>query len=486
MPVSSAAPAPHASARRWTVLAVVSLAQLMVVLDGSVVNIALPDAQADLGTSDVARQWIVTAYGLAFGGLLLVGGRFSDRFGRRRMFLVGLIGFAVASGLGGLAADTTMLIVARALQGVFAALLAPAVLSVLTLTFPGGRDRATAFGVFSAVAAGGGAVGLLLGGMLTEWVSWRWTLLVNVVIAIPVAVAARAVVPRHEVGEDKPRIDLVGAVLATGGLVALVYGFTSAELDGWTAPLTLGLFAAAVLLMVAFVVLESRVRHPLLPLRVVADRNRGGAYLATGLAIMAMFGQFLLLTYYFQLVLGYTPIQAGLAFIPLTGSLVVGSTQIGARLVTRVAPRYVMAAGYLVAALGFATFLLLGTDSSYWAVLPGSMMLGLGTGTAGVAATSLGTSAVAAEDAGVASAMLNTSQQLGGAIGTALLATVAASVTAGSTVGDPLEATMQGYLVAFGVAAGLMVGAAALAMVLVDARPERHTMDAEPSATLAH
>lgn len=465
-----------AASGRWATLAVVSAAQLMIVLDGSVVNIALPDAQVELNMSNVSRQWVVTAYGLAFGGLLLAGGRISDRWGHKRAFVVGLIGFAIASALGGLAAGTGMLIVARALQGVFAALLAPSVLSLLTLTFLHGRDRATAFGVFSAVAAGGGAVGLLLGGLLTEWANWRWTLLVNVIIAVAV-LAAVPLLPRDAADDRQGRIDMPGALLATLGTVALVYGFTSAELSGWTAGSTLLLFASAAALIAGFVVLQSRVRFPLLPLRVVTDRNRAGAYLATGFAIMAMFGQFLLLTYYFQLTLGYSPIRAGLAFIPLTVCLVIGSTQIGARLVTRVRPRYVMSAGYLIAALGFVLLTFLTTESSYWHVLPGTMLLGLGTGAAGVAATALGTFGVDARDAGIAAAMVNTSQQLGGAIGTALLSTVAASVTAGLTVGATAtaDATMQGYLVAFRVAAILMVLAAALALLLVNARPERHS-----------
>lgn len=456
---------------RWAVLAVVSAAQLMVVLDGSVVNIALPAAQADLGMSDVARQWIVTAYGLAFGGLLLAGGRISDRWGQRRAFLLGLIGFAVASALGGLAVNTGMLIAARALQGVFAALLAPSVLSTLSLTFPSGRDRATAFGVFASVAAGGGAIGLLLGGILTEWVNWRWTLLVNDVIAIVVLIAALTVLPRDGRTEKGSRIDIPGAVLVTLGVAALVYGFTNAELTGWTSLPTLGLFTAAIVLLVSFVVLEARVRNPLLPLRVVTDRTRGGAYLAVGFSIAAMFGQFLLMTYYFQLIEGYSPIQAGLAFLPLTLCLVMGSTQIGARLSGRISPRMMMFTGYAIAAIGFAVLGTLTLDSSYWHVLPGTILLGLGTGMAGVAANALGTSGVERHDAGVASAMVNTSQQLGGAIGTALLATIAASVTATAAgAGGATDAdTMQGYIVAFWVAAGIMAAAAVVSAVLVRA-----------------
>jgi EmrB/QacA subfamily drug resistance transporter len=461
--------------RRWFVLAVVAAAQLMIVLDGSVVNIALPAAQADLGMSDVSRQWVVTAYGLAFGGLLLLGGRLSDLMGRRRALLVGLIGFAAASGAGGLATDTAMLIAARAAQGAFAALLAPSVLALLTLAFPGGRDRATAFGVFSAVAIAGGALGLLLGGVLTEWVSWRWTLLINVVIAAGVALAALPVIPRTSSADRRDRIDVPGALLATLGSVSLVYGFTNAETHGWLAGQTLGLFVAAVILLGAFVALESRVANPLLPLRVVVDRNRGGAYLAVGLAIMAMFGQFLILTYYFQLTLGYTPIQTGLAFLPLTLSLALGSTIVGRRLVPVFPARWVMLSGYLVSAAGFIGLTFLSVNSSFWQVLPGSVLVGLGAGTAGLAANSLSTYGVDPRDAGAASAMLNTSQQIGGAIGTAMLSTVAASVSAGAVASGTVvaaAATMRGYVIAFAIAAGLMVAAAVVSVLFVTAGPD--------------
>lgn len=457
-----AIPVPGRRDHRWLLLAVVATAQLMLVLDGSVVNIALPAAQADLGMSDISRQWVVTAYGLTFGGLLLLGGRLSDLMGRRRAFLAGLIGFAAASAAGGLAVDATMLIAARAAQGGCAALLAPSVLALLTLTFPGGRDRASAFGVFSAVAIAGGAVGLLLGGVLTQWVSWRWTLLINVLIAAGVAIAALPVNPRTA-GAHQHRIDVPGAVLATLGCVSLVYSFTTAETHGWLAGLTLSLFAAAAVLLGAFVVLESRVAHPLLPLRVVTDRNRGGAYLAVGLAIMAMFGQFLVLTYYFQLTLGYSPIQTGLAFLPLTLALALGSTHVGRRLVLVLPSRWVMLSGYLTSAAGFLTLTTLSTESTFWHVLPGSILIGLGAGTAGLAANSLSTHGVDPHDAGVASAMLNASQQIGGAIGTAMLSTIAASVTTGA---------MSGYVAAFAIAAGLMVAAAVVSVIFVTAGPD--------------
>lgn len=461
---------------RWLLLAVVATAQLMIVLDGSVVNIALPAAQADLGMSDVFRQWIVTSYGLAFGGLLLLGGRLSDLLGRRGAFLVGLVGFAVASAAGGLAVNTAMLIASRAAQGAFAALLAPSVLALLTLTFPRGRDRATAFSVFSAVAIAGGALGLLLGGVLTEWVSWRATLLINVVIAAAVVIAALVTIPRTAPGAGESRIDVPGALLATLGSASLVYSFTAAETYGWLAGRTIGLFLAAVILLVAFVTLEARVTHPLLPLRVVLDGNRGGAYLAAGLATMAMFGQFLILTYYFQLTLHYTPIRTGLAFLPLTLSLAVGSTTVGRRLLLVLPSRWLMFAGYLVSTTGFIGLTLLTADAGFWHVLPGSILIGLGAGTAGLAANSLSTHGVDPRDAGVASAMLNTSQQIGGAIGTAMLSTVAASVSAGAVAGGSADdaATMGGYVIAFAIAAGLMISAGLVSVLLVTERPARN------------
>lgn len=458
---------------RWLLLAVVASAQLMIVLDGSVVNIALPAAQTELGMSDVSRQWIVTAYALAFGGLLLLGGRVSDLMGRRRAFLVGLVGFALASAAGGVALNTAMLIGARAAQGVFAALLAPSVLALLTVTFPRGRDRATAFGVFSAVAIAGGALGLLLGGVLTEWVSWRWTLLINIAIAAGVVLAALPAIPRTGSATQAARIDVPGALLATLGSVSLVYSFIKAERQGWLAVQTLALFVVAMVLLGAFVARQARAANPLLPLRVVLDRNRGGAYLAVGLAIMAMFGQFLVLTYYFQLTLGYTPVQTGLAFLPLTLSLAFGSTYVGRRLVLVVPARWVMLGGYLVSAIGFASLTLLTTESTFWQVLPGSVLIGLGAGTAGLAANSLSTSGVDPRDAGVASAMLNTAQQVGGAIGTAMLSTVAASVTAVTVAGGSAlaAASMSGYVVAFTIAAGLMVAAAVVSVLLVRTGP---------------
>jgi EmrB/QacA subfamily drug resistance transporter len=325
--------------RRWKALAFIGIAQLMVVLDATIVDIALPQAQADLAFSDADRQWVVTAYSLAFGGLLLFGGRLGDLWGRKRVFLVGLAGFAVASALGGAAVNTGMLLGARALQGLFAALLAPAALSLVAVTFTQARERATAFGIFSAIAGAGGAVGLLLGGALTEYVDWRWCLYANIVFAVIAVTGAAFSVRERDDQRNRDRLDLPGAVLGTTGLLALVYGFSRAEEVGWGAPTTIGLFIAAAVLLVAFVLVERRVAAPLLPLRVVTSRNRAGAFLGVGLAMIGMFAQFLFMAYYFQLVAGYSPLTSGFAFLPHIAGLIIGSTQLATQLATRLSGR---------------------------------------------------------------------------------------------------------------------------------------------------
>ena len=290
---------PVQNPRRWWILAILGVAQLMVVLDATIVNIALPSAQEALGFSDDSRQWIVTAYALAFGALLLIGGRLGDLFGRKRTLVAGLVGFAAASAIGGAADSFGVLVAARSAQGAFSALLAPAALSLLTTTFSDPRERGRAFGIYGAIAGGGGAIGLLLGGVLTEHMSWRWTLYVNLLFAIPAALGALALLAR-QARDARPHIDVPGTLTATGGLFALVYGFAQAETHGWGSATTLGFLAGGVALLAAFVAIERRAAHPLLPLRVVLDRNRGGAYLATGIAGAGMFGVFLFLTYYLQ------------------------------------------------------------------------------------------------------------------------------------------------------------------------------------------
>ncbi|MFE1316790.1 MFS transporter [Kitasatospora phosalacinea] len=476
--------------RRWKALAFIALAQLMVVLDATVVNIALPRAQEDLAFADSTRQWVITAYALAFGGLLLFGGRVADLWGRRRTFMVGLIGFAAASALGGAAANTAMLLGARALQGVFGALLAPAALSLLAVMFTDGKERAKAFGIYGAVAGGGGAIGLILGGALTEYLNWRWTFYVNIPFAVVAIIGAVMVIREPAVGLNRNRLDIPGVLLVTLGLVSLVYGFTRAESDGWSDPVTIGLFVASAVLLAAFALVESRVKAPLLPLRVITDRNRGGVYLSLGMAVIGMFGLFLFLTFYMQGVLHYSPVKNGLAFLPMVAGMITGSTQIGARLMTRVPARYLMAPGFLVASLGLLILTQIDVSTSYWQILPGLVLMGLGMGTAFMPAMSLATYGVQPRDAGVASAMVNTSQQVGGAIGTALLSTVANSAGTSwakahaATATDPalfqLQTQVHSYSVAIWWAFGILVLAGVTAFALINAgKPEHHAEGAD-------
>jgi EmrB/QacA subfamily drug resistance transporter len=478
-------------ANRWKALVFISLAQLMVVLDSTIVNIALPSAQHALGISDANKQWVITAYALAFGGLLLFGGRIADLWGRKRTFVVGLTGFALASAIGGAAANEAMLLSSRAAQGLFGALLAPSALSLLAVTFTDAKERAKAFGIFGAIAGGGGAVGLLLGGVLTEYLNWRWTFFDNIPFAVIAALGAYFVIREPEGTRNRSSLDIPGVVLATLGLVSLVYGFTRAETAGWSAASTVGLFVAAGVLLVSFALVESKVKAPLLPLRVVSERNRGGTYLSLGLAIIGLFGVFLFLTYYLQVVQGYSAIKTGFAFLPMVAAFVVGSTQIGARLVTRLPARVLMAPGFGVAAVAMLLLTRLQVGSSYpGVILPGLVLLGLGMGSAFMPAMSLATQGVQPRDAGVASAMVNTSQQVGGAIGTALLNTIAASATAtylaahatgaaGSAGAQRLlqaQSLVHGYTHAIWWAVGIEALASLIALTFVNAPRPGSTM----------
>jgi len=460
--------------RRWSILAVVVIAQLMVVLDASIVTIALPSAQNALHISVANRQWVITAYTLAFGGLLLLGGRIADFGGRKRVFIVGLVGFAAASALGGLSIDQSMLFGARALQGAFAALMAPAALSILTITFQSDpKERAKAFGAYGAVSGAGGAVGVLAGGILTEYASWRWCLLVNVPIAL-LAVLAAARVVHESRAEGKTRYDITGALLSTAGLTSLVYGFTKADTDGWTASTTLVLLSLAAVLLVAFVVVESRSSHPLLPLRVVAERNRGGAFLATLLAGAGLFAMFVFLSYYLQQILHFSALKAGVAFLPFAVGIVIAAAA-STVLVPRVGPRMPMALGLLISAVGLGWLTQIGVDTSYWThVLPPEILMSIGLGLAFPALSSTALTKVRDRDSGVASALVNTTQQVGGSLGIALLNTVAATATANYIVANgPASARagiVHGYTVAFALGAGLLALAAIVSAVFVSAR----------------
>jgi EmrB/QacA subfamily drug resistance transporter len=462
--------------RRWSALAIIAVAQLMIALDATIVSIALPSAQAALGASDANRQWVITAYTLAFGGLLLLGGRIADYMGRKRTFLLGLGGFAVASVIGGSAPTFEVLVVARALQGAFAAVLAPTALSLLAVTFTEPRERATAFAVYGSIAGSGAAVGLLVGGALTQYLAWRWCLYVNLPIALIAAAGGWRVLP-SSAAQARPQFDLPGVVLATAGLVALVYACTQAVTAGWTSTIVTGLLAASAVLLALFVIREARTSNPLLPLRIVLDRNRGGSYVTVGLAIAGMFGAFLFLTYYLQVVLHYTPLQAGLAFLPMTVASQAGSWLIASRLMPHVPPRALMAPGAVVAAVGMALLTQLQLDSGYVTlVLPAEVLLGLGISCVMVPAFSTATQKVAPREAGVASATVNTASQIGGSLGTALLNTAATSATASYLALHALAPRAAGLVYGFSVATAwgvaiLLLGALAAALLINAPRP---------------
>jgi EmrB/QacA subfamily drug resistance transporter len=471
---SNAPAAAPVSSRRWWTLAVVALAQLMVVLDSTVVNIALPSAQADLGFSNGDRQWIITAYSLAFGSLLLLGGRISDLIGRKRAFIIGLIGFAAASALGGLAGTFGLLGGARALQGAFGALLAPTALAVLTTTFTIPKERARAFGIFGALAGGGGAIGLLLGGYLTQDVGWRWNLYINDVIAIIAVVGAVFLVPTIARSGPRPKLDIPGTILVSGALFALVYGFSNAETDSWGSPLTWGMLAASGVLLIAFVLWQRRAAHPLLPLSVVLDRNRGAAYASILIAGAGMFGIFLFVTYYLQVSLKFTPINTGLAFLPMIGMLVLAA-QLGTNIfVPRFGPKILVPTGMSLAVIGMLMLTRLDLSSSYAAnVLPALMVLGFAMGTIMPASMQTATLGVDRHFAGVASAMVNTSQQVGGSIGTALLNTLAATAATDyvashlpPTATVAAEAAVHGYSTAYAWGAGFFALGAVVSVLL--------------------
>ncbi|GLY72420.1 MFS transporter [Actinoallomurus iriomotensis] len=452
--------------RRWVALVFICLAQLMIVLDATIVNIALPSAQHDLGVSDGDRQWIITAYTLAFGGLLLLGGRIADYAGRRRVFLVGLFGFAGASALGGAAPGFGVLLAARACQGAFGALLAPTALSLLAVTFTRPGERARAFGVFGAIAAGGGAIGLILGGLLTEYLDWRWCLYVNVPIAV-LSAFGWYVLPADR-GSGRARLDVPGAVLAVGGLVSVVYGCSRAESDGWGSASVVGLLAGGVALLAVFAVVESRVARPLLPMRVVWDRTRGGAYLGVAVAMIAMFGTLLLLTYHLQVVRGYSPVRTGVAFLPLTAAVLVSAGGVASRLLPRVPPRVLMAPGLLLAAAGLAWLVRLDVTTSYASgVLPAQLLVGLGMGLVMAPAMNYATHEVAARDSGVASAAANTTQQVGGSIGVALLNTIATSATSGYLRAHGHDPRLLRAGLAHGFTRGFLTAAVILAVAAV-------------------
>jgi EmrB/QacA subfamily drug resistance transporter len=475
--------------RRWWALAVIALAQLMVVLDGTVVTIALPSAQRDLNISNADRQWAITAYTLAFGGLLLLGGRIADYLGRKRIFLVGLVGFAAASALGGAAQNGATLFGARAVQGLFAALLAPAALSLISVTFTEVKERSQAFAVYGAISGAGAAIGLILGGALTEYASWRWCLFINIPIAVVAFIGGTILVIESKASrpEGASSYDIPGAVLVTVGLVALVYGFTEAAKTGvgWISAETISYLVGALVLLVAFVLVELRSSTPLLPMRVVLDRNRGGSYLSSLLVFAGLFAMFLFLSYYFQANLGYSALKSGVAVLPFSGGVIVTSVFVSS-LLPRTGPKPLMLIGLALATGGLATLTSI-TDTSSWAatVLPGELLISVGLALVIVPLSSLALAGVDGNDAGVASAVLNSTQQIGGSLGTSLLNTFYASAVASFVAAHHLSpaafnpaAAIHGYHVAFWIGVGLMAAAFVAVLVLVNAG--RDELSAQP------
>lgn len=463
--------------RRWSLLGVVALAQLLVALDATIVSIALPSAQRALQASDAERQWVVTAYTLAFGCLLLVGGRIADAVGRKRALLAGLAGFAIASTAGGAAPVLPLLVAARALQGAFAALLAPTALSLLAVTFTEPRERARAFAVYGTIAGTGAVAGLLLGGVLTQFADWRWCLYVNVPIAAAAAAGGWLLLGGPEPGgRGRRRLDVPRALLAGAGLAALIAACSEAVTEGWGSRTVVGLLVLSGLLLATFLVRDARAASPLLPPRIVRHRARGGVYITVALAVAGMFGAFLLLTYHLQAVLGYTPLEAGLAFLPMTVASQATSWAIASRLMPFVPPRVLMAPGALAAAAGMGVLALAQANGGYIShVLPAEVLLGAGISCVMVPAFSTATLGIDPREAGAASAIVNAAQQLGGSLGTALLNTIAVTVAAGSIAAHGagaalrLQAVVHGYSAAAAAGAAVLVAAALVAAVMIDA-----------------
>ena len=466
---------------RWGILALLSVAQLMVVLDATIVTVALPSAQRALHFTNENRQWIVTAYALAFGSLLLVGGKVGDLFGRKWTLIAGLVGFSAASAIGGLAQSFDVLVAARACQGVFGALLAPSALSLLTVTFAGTEDWSKAFGIFGAVAGGAGALGLLLGGVLTQVLSWRWCLYVNLVIAVPTTLVALRLLVNHR-PPDRAHIDIPGTLTWTLGLFALVFGFSNAETHGWGATATVVALIASPVLLTAFVLIERRVKYPLMPLHIPWDRARGGSYTALLLTGAGIFAVFLFLTYFLQVNLRFSPLKTGLAFLPLSAVLVITSTTVQTRVVGRTGVKPLVLLGMALGAVGMLLFTRLTPTSSYGTgVLPGLLVIGVGMGCIFAPTFSAATLGVSPNEAGIASAMVNTSQQVGGSVGTSLLSTIYASAVASYVAthvhvrGIGAAAQVHGDVRAFWWATGIFGLGVLLTLLIMPSRCEART-----------
>jgi EmrB/QacA subfamily drug resistance transporter len=477
--------------RRWLILVVLCLAQLMIVVDSTIVNVALPSAQRALHFSTANREWIITAYVLAFGSLLPLGGRMSDLWGRKLMFALGAAGFAASSAVAGAAQSFTMLVAARAAQGMFGALLAPAAIAMIAITFTEPTERAKAFGVFGAIGGSAGALGLLLGGVFTSYVSWRWCMFVNVAFGA-LALFGALQLMTNNANPDKPRLDILGTVLATAGLFGIVFGGAKAETNGWGATITIVSLAGGVALLLSFLISQRRGSYPLMPLHVIADRTRGAGLLSLFLSDISLFSIFLFLTYYFQGVLHYSPVKTGLAFLPLTLSLGLAATLVQTTLQARLPTRAFFAAGLTMGAIGCLLLAHVTVDSAYagW-VLGGLILIGLGFGTSAVIALDISSVGVAPEDTGVAGSLANVAQQIGPAIGIALLSTVAASATTHYTQHHAAlhdlaaHATVHGFVVAFRYGAVIFAAAAVICTLLVRNIPRRTSPTASRAGAAA-
>ncbi len=476
----------------WLVLVLVCLAQFMVILDATIVNVALPSIQADLEMSSTDLQWIVNAYALVFGGFLLLGGRAGDLIGRKRVFLTGVVVFTVGSLICGLAPSSEFLIVARGLQGFGAALVSPAALSIVTTTFAEGAERTKAMGVWAAIAVGGGAVGLLLGGILVDLFSWPWIFFVNIPVGIVAFLLSLRHVPESRDEREHKSFDVAGAVTVTSGLIVLVYTIVKAQDKGWGSAHTLGFGALAFALLAAFVVIERRSTEPLVRLSIFSVRTIRAANVVMFLVASGLFAMFFFNTLYLQSVLGYSPLQAGLAFLPFTAGIIIGAG-LSQSLVPRLGAREVPLIGMTMAVAGLLLFVRLAPDGSYLGdLLPGIMLTSIGMGLTFVPITLIATSGIPHSDAGLASGLFNTSQQIGGALGLAILATLAASATSDtlSSVGgeptsaDQAQALVDGFHVAF-VGSALFVAAGAVLLLALLRRSDVVAVSEGEAATAA-
>ncbi|MFE5114150.1 MFS transporter [Streptomyces sp. NPDC056663] len=475
---------PHHN-KRWTILVFVLIAQVVILLDATVVNVALPSAQKDLGFSDANRQWVITAYVLAFGSLLPVGGRLSDLIGQKAMFLTGLVGFALSSALGGAAPDIGALVASRALQGAFAAVLAPAALSLIATSFSDRREASKAFGLLGAVAGSAAVIGLILGGVLTQYLDWRWCMYVNIVFAI-LGLFGGARYLTNIRDERRPKISVSSALIGSLGVFGVVYGVSRAQIDAWSATATLVPLLVGAASIAAFVPLQRYSSYPLMPLRIFTDRNRGAAYLTLFLGNVAQFAIFLFLTYYFQGVLHYSPVKTGFAFVPLAAASATSATFAQAKLIDKFSVRTIVSTGLIISAAGCALLTRAGVGTDYAVVLPGLILVGAGVGSALVVSTANGLHGVAHEDAGAAGAINNVSQQLGSAFGVAFLSTVAGTANSdylADHFGTPdavVNATLHGFKVGYTWAVVILTAAAVFCGLLIHPKTYVHGKKQRP------